>query len=148
MLFRSQCGRRKLRLFAYGVGTLEGIVFPTHMEALARFREWGLPVNSHIRLAANIDEVLGLIAEWDERRTSLPYDTDGLVIKLDDLAAREKAGVTSKAPRWVVAYKFAAEQAVTKLKSIDIQVGKTGALTPVANLEPVHLSGKIGRAHV
>ena len=141
LLDPSQCGRRKLRLFAYGVGTLEGISFPTHMEALARFREWGLPVNSHIRLAANIDEVLGLIAEWDERRASLPYDTDGLVIKLDDLAAREKAGVTSKAPRWVVAYKFAAEQAVTKLKSIDIQVGKTGALTPVANLEPVHLSG-------
>lgn len=141
LLDPSQCARRRLRLFAYGAGSLGGVSFATHMEALARFREWGLPVNNHIRLAGTIDEVLSLIAEWDERRASLPYDTDGLVIKLDDLAAREKAGATSKAPRWVVAYKFAAEQALTRLRSIDIQVGKTGALTPVANLEPVHLSG-------
>jgi DNA ligase (NAD+) len=141
LLDPAQCARRRLRLFAYGLGSVEGIRFSTHAESLERLKEWGLPVNGHIRLARSVDEVLEIIAEWDERRASLPYDTDGLVIKLDDLAARERAGATSKAPRWVVAYKFAAEQAVTRLKSIDIQVGKTGALTPVANLEPVHLSG-------
>lgn len=141
LLDPAQCSKRRLRLFAYGFGTLEGVDFTTHMEALEQFRKWGLPVNTHIRLASGIGEVLALISEWDERRASLPYDTDGLVIKLNDLAARQKAGYTSKAPRWAVAYKFAAEQAVTLLKSIDIQVGKTGALTPVANLEPVHLSG-------
>ena len=141
LLDPAQCSKRRLRLFVYGFGTLEGIDFVTHMEALEQFGKWGLPVNSHIRLATGIDEVLTLISEWDERRASLHYDTDGLVIKLNDLASRQKAGFTSKSPRWTVAYKFAAEQAVTLLKSIDIQVGKTGALTPVANLEPVQLSG-------
>ena len=141
LLDPAQCSKRRLRLFTYGFGTLEGVDFATHMEVLDQFRKWGLPVNTHIRLAPGIEDVLALISEWDERRASLPYDTDGLVIKLNDLAARQKAGFTSKAPRWTVAYKFAAEQAVTLLKSIDIQVGKTGALTPVANLEPVQLSG-------
>ena len=111
------------------------------METLERLREFGFPVNTHIKTLSSIDEVVTYCESWTERRHELPYETDGMVIKINDLAQRERLGQTSKAPRWVVAFKFDAEQASTRLLSIEVQVGKTGALTPVANLEPRKLAG-------
>ncbi len=132
---------RRLNLFCYGLGATEGIDPKTHHELLHLLRESGFPVNPHIQFFGAIEEVLTYIETWAEKRHELPYETDGLVIKVDDIGQRNRLGMTSKAPRWVVAYKFEAEQASTKLLSIDIQVGKTGALTPVANLKPVKLAG-------
>ena len=114
---------------------------PSHSGALTSLREWGLPVETHWRRCAGVDEVLAYCEEWRDARRSLPFDTDGVVIKLDDLALRERAGTTSKFPRWAVAYKFPPEQATTRLIAIEVNVGRTGAVTPYAVLEPVHLSG-------
>jgi DNA ligase (NAD+) len=135
------CAERRLRLFAYGLEVSKEVKLKTHQEALALLRQFGFPVNPDIVALASIDEVIDYCLSWAERRHDLPYDTDGMVIKVDDYAQRRRLGATSKSPRWVVAYKFAAEQALTKLVSIEVQVGKTGTLTPVANLEPVHLAG-------
>ncbi len=141
MLDPKQCSKRRLRLFAYGMGASEGVTVGTHLELLDQLRQFGFPVNPHVQKCASIDEVIALIDEWAEKRHGLPYDTDGLVVKVNDLAQRERLGIKSKSPRWVVAYKFAAEQALTKLKAIDVKVGKTGKLTPVARLDPVKLAG-------
>jgi DNA ligase (NAD+) len=108
---------------------------------LGLLKNFGFPVNSNITQCPTIDDVLGQCDIWSEKRHELPYETDGLVVKVNDLAQREKLGVRSKSPRWVVAYKFAAEQALTRLHAIDVQVGKTGKLTPVARLDPVKLAG-------
>jgi DNA ligase (NAD+) len=132
---------RRLSLFSYGLGAVDGVDPKSHHELLAMLRENGFQVNPHIEFFDAIDEVLTYIETWAEKRHTLPYETDGLVIKVDDIGQRNRLGMTSKAPRWVVAYKFEAEQAATKLLSIDIQVGKTGALTPVANLSPIKLAG-------
>ena len=101
----------------------------------------GFPVNPHIHFNEDIAKVKEFIESWSEKRHTLPYETDGLVIKVDSFAQRARLGQTSKAPRWVVAFKYEAEQAATKLLSIEIQVGKTGALTPVAHLQPLKLAG-------
>mgnify|MGYP006275852911 CR=1 FL=1 len=135
------CAARKLRFYAHGVGAFDGASPKTHHELLQAFSSWGIPVNEHIRVHDSIDGVLGEIARWDKLRTELTYETDGVVVKVDNLAQREAMGSTTKAPRWVIAYKFAAEQATTRLVAIDLQVGKTGTLTPVARLEPVRLAG-------
>ena len=135
------CASRKLRFFAHGVGAFDGASPKTHHELLEAFSSWGIPVNEHIRVHDSIEGVLGEIARWDKLRTELPYETDGVVVKVDSLQQREAMGSTTKAPRWVIAYKFAAEQATTRLVAIDLQVGKTGTLTPVARLEPVRLAG-------
>ena len=132
---------RRLSLFCYGLGEVDGVDPKSHHELLEMLREQGFPVNPHIQFCDSIDEVLTYIDTWAEKRHTLAYETDGLVIKVDDIGQRNRLGMTSKAPRWVVAYKFEAEQAATKLLSIDIQVGKTGALTPVANLAPIKLAG-------
>jgi DNA ligase (NAD+) len=136
-----QSAERKLRLFAYALGATEGVNVGTHLDLLELLRQYGFPVNSHIASFDTIDEVIDYCNSWATRRNELPYETDGMVIKVNDLDQRRRLGMTSKAPRWVVAYKFAAEQALTKLHSITIQVGKTGMLTPVAELEPVKLAG-------
>ena len=136
-----QCAERRLRLFTYGLGAVEGVSAATHQESLALLRQFGFPVNPNIAAFDSIDEVIECCLSWDKRRDDLPYETDGMVIKVDDFEQRRRLGVTSKFPRWVVAYKFAAEQALTKLLKIEVQIGKTGTLTPVAHLEPVQLAG-------
>ncbi|MCE2803842.1 MAG: NAD-dependent DNA ligase LigA [Gemmataceae bacterium] len=135
------CAKRKLRLFVYGIQRADELGVKTHQEALEKAKSWGLPVNPLGEVCNTIDDVLALVDRWQTRRNELPYEIDGLVIKVDDLALRKALGNTSKAPRWVSAYKFEAEQGTTRLRDITIQVGKTGALTPVANLDPVRLAG-------
>jgi DNA ligase (NAD+) len=136
-----QAAERRLRFFAYGQGAVQGVKIKTHLELLDLLKGYGFPVNSHIEAFDSIDEITDYCTHWADRRAELPYETDGLVIKVNDLDQRKRLGMTSKAPRWVVAYKFAAEQALTKLLKIEVQVGKTGKLTPVAHLEPVRLAG-------
>lgn len=122
-------------------------VAPTHLEALQMAASWGLPVSAHARECSTISEVEKYIAAWDTQRKTLPYATDGIVIKVNQLQLQSSLGFTAKSPRWATAYKFKPEEALTKLLSIDYQVGRTGAVTPVANLEPVQLSGtKVKRA--
>ena len=115
--------------------------YPTHDEALKAAQSWGLPVSDERRICRSIDEIEAFIAHWDTARKQLPYATDGIVIKINELDAQRTLGYTAKSPRWAVAYKFKAEQALTPILSIDYQVGRTGAVTPVANMEPVFLSG-------
>jgi DNA ligase (NAD+) len=136
-----QCAERKLHLFTYGLGAVQGVEAMTHLDSLNLLRDFGFPVNPHIESFDSIDGVIAYCDSWAERRSDLPYDTDGLVIKVNDFVQREKLGYTSKSPRWVVAYKFAAEQAQTRLLKIEVDVGKQGTLTPVAHLEPVRLAG-------
>ncbi len=112
-----------------------------HWEALKAARKWGFKVSEHGRLCRSWEEIAAYITEWDERRKTLPFPTDGVVIKVNDAAVRRRLGFTSKAPKWAVAYKFKAEQALTRLNEITFQVGRTGAITPVANLDPVQLAG-------
>lgn len=121
----------------------ENLPFTTHDQALKAASDWGLPVSDKRRICRSIEGIEGFINHWDTERKNLPYATDGIVIKVNELPYQEELGYTSKFPRWAVAYKFKAEQALTKLISIDYQVGRTGAVTPVANLEPVQLSGTI-----
>ncbi len=115
--------------------------FTSHWESLQKAREWGFKVSEHMRICHNTAEIDAFIAHWDEARRSLPFPTDGVVIKVNDFALRRQLGFTAKAPKWAVAYKFKAEQALTRLVSVSFQVGRTGAITPVANLDPVLLAG-------
>ncbi|MBR5043288.1 MAG: NAD-dependent DNA ligase LigA [Bacteroidales bacterium] len=119
----------------------QSIPFDTHDEALRKASSWGLPVSSDRKICRDIDEIRHFIDYWDKARHDLPYATDGIVIKINELAAQRALGYTAKSPRWAVAFKFKAEQACTELLSIDYQVGRTGAVTPVANLSPVQLGG-------
>ena len=121
----------------------ESLSFETHDQALRAAESWGLPVSDKRRICRNIDEIEAYIEEWDTARKALPYATDGIVIKINEMAFQRTLGFTAKSPRWAVAYKFKAEQALTRVLSIDYQVGRTGAVTPVANLEPVLLSGTV-----
>lgn len=122
-------------------------VAQTHIESLHLASSWGLPVSEHAKECRNVEEVEQYITYWDTRRKELPYATDGIVIKVNQLPVQTSLGYTAKSPRWATAYKFKPEEALTKLLSIDYQVGRTGAITPVANLEPVQLSGtKVKRA--
>lgn len=121
----------------------EDLPFQTHDDALKAAACWGLPVSDKRKICRSIGEIEEFISYWDTERKNLPYATDGIVIKVNELPYQEELGYTAKFPRWAVAYKFKAEQALTKLLSIDYQVGRTGAVTPVANLEPVQLSGTV-----
>ena len=121
----------------------ENLPFKTHTEAIAAAASWGLPTSDLSRIRQGGGQVLEFIKEWDTKRKSLPYATDGVVIKVNDLQLQKRLGFTAKSPRWATAYKFKPERALTPLLSIDYQVGRTGALTPVANLEPVPLSGTV-----
>jgi DNA ligase (NAD+) len=116
-------------------------LFATHYETLQAAAAWGFQVSEHIRLCTSIHEALDYIRHWDTARKALPYATDGVVIKVNDYAQQRRLGMTAKSPRWATAFKFKAEQAATRLLSVDFQVGRTGAVTPVANLEPVLLAG-------
>ena len=121
----------------------ESLSFETHDQALRAAESWGLPVSDKRRICHDINEIEDYIKEWDTARKALPYATDGIVIKINESAFQRTLGFTAKSPRWAVAYKFKAEQALTRVLSIDYQVGRTGAVTPVANLEPVLLSGTV-----
>ena len=132
---------RKLGFVAYGLGFCETVPFASHAEFLAAARAWGLPTNPLMRFCNSFDEVWQRVESFDKERHTLPYGTDGLVIKVDRYDQQKTLGVTSKSPRWCIAYKYAAEQAVTLLQAITWQVGKGGTLTPVAELVPVPLAG-------
>jgi DNA ligase (NAD+) len=115
--------------------------FDRHSHVLESMAAWGLPVESHWRRCTGIDELVAFCAEWADKRGSLEFDTDGVVIKVDDLALRDRLGATAKFPRWATAFKFPAQQVHTKLKKISVNVGRTGAVTPYAELEPVFVAG-------
>lgn len=121
----------------------EDLPFQTHDQALKAAQSWGLPVSDKRKICKTIEEIEDFINHWDSERKTLLFATDGIVIKINELPYQEELGYTAKFPRWAVAYKFKAEQALTRLLSIDYQVGRTGAVTPVANLEPVQLSGTV-----
>lgn len=116
-------------------------LFKTHQESLDALRTWGFHISEHTKLCKNIGEVFKFIAYWDQERYNLSYDIDGIVIKVNSYAQQDELGFTAKSPRWAIAYKYKAEEVETILKSVTYQVGRTGAVTPVANLEPVQLSG-------
>ena len=137
-----QSSERKLRLFAYALGAVEGLLIGTHTEALVTLKRLGFPVNAHAKRCEGIDEVIAYCDSWAQKRHDLPYDTDGMVVKIDDYAQREKLGSTSKFPRWARAFKFEAEQALTRLARVEVNVGRTGKLTPVGHFDPpVKLAG-------
>jgi DNA ligase (NAD+) len=133
--------QRNLSFFAYAIGEISEPLADNHCECLQKFKQFGLPVNPNITKAENIDKVMEICLSWDKRRSELDYQIDGMVVKVNNLAQRERLGSTGRAPRWCISYKFAAEQAETIVESIDVQVGKSGILTPVANLTPVLLAG-------
>lgn len=132
--------RRGLDAVLYAVQA-DAPVAPSHYGTLQMLKTWGFKTSSAVRLCRSVDEIMEYIRHWDTERHALPYETDGAVIKVDDTKLQRDLGATAKAPRWAVAYKFKAEQASTRLVSVDFQVGRTGAVTPVANLEPVRLAG-------
>ena len=134
--------RRKLSCFVHSFGILEGgRGFKTQWEFLSAVRKWGFPVDPQHRLCRSMEDVIEYCREYQEKRDAIPYDVDGVVIKVNSLTQQEQLGATLKSPRWAVAYKFPARQATTTVKDIIIQVGRTGILTPVAELEPVECAG-------
>ncbi|MBN2753696.1 MAG: NAD-dependent DNA ligase LigA [Candidatus Goldbacteria bacterium] len=132
---------RKLAIFTYYLADAAKYGIKTQWEALEKLKDAGFPVNENVTLCKNIDEVIETCEKWEKRRNELPYEIDGMVIKVNEFDKQQILGMTQKSPRWAISYKFRAEQAVTRLKSITVQVGRTGALTPVAELEPVQLAG-------
>jgi len=135
--------RRPLKFFAYAWGEASAAFARTHDEALARFRDWGLTVNPRSRLCRGVSQALAFYSEIAADRADLPYDIDGVVYKVNDLALQERLGMVSRAPRWAVAQKFPAQQAQTVLRDIGVQVGRQGNLTPVAMLEPITVGGVV-----
>jgi DNA ligase (NAD+) len=133
--------QRKLRFISHGLGQVDPLPTDSYWHWLQLLKKWHLPVAEHVTHAKNIDEVIKTIEAFATARGKLAYQTDGMVVKVDSFAQREKLGATSKAPRWVIAYKYAAEQMQTVLLGVDWQVGKGGTLTPVARMEPVFLAG-------
>jgi len=141
LLDSREVAKRNLQFFVY-----QGIVgnnYKNHWDVMNFLKELGFPVSPHMKHAENIKEVIDYCKEWEEKRFSLPYNIDGMVVKVNSLSLQEKLGTTTKSPRWVVAYKFPAEQVSTIIKDVTVQVGRTGTLTPVAILEPVEISGTI-----
>lgn len=135
------CAARKVRFLAHGTGAIDGAEFATHREYLSALAAWGIPVSPRTRLLPNIDEALAYCQELMEQLHELEFEVDGFVIKVDNLAQRSRVGATSKFPRWLIAYKFERYEAVTRIESIGVHVGKTGSLNPVAHLEPVEIAG-------
>ena len=136
----AEVAKRPLLCLLYNL-TGNNLPVQTQFESLGKAREWGFRAPKEAKLTKSIDEVLEYINYWDVHRHEMPYETDGVVIKVNNLHQQDELGYTAKAPRWAMAYKFKAEQVSTKLNSISYQVGRTGAITPVANLEPVELAG-------
>ncbi|MEN8122419.1 MAG: NAD-dependent DNA ligase LigA [Bacteroidota bacterium] len=136
----AEVAKRRLDCFLYYM-LGENLPSDSHYQNLQKAKKWGFKISKHGKVAKNIDEVLNYINYWDKERENLPYEIDGIVIKVDSLSKQKQLGFTSKSPRWAISYKFLAERVATKLISIDYQVGRTGAITPVANLEPVFIAG-------
>lgn len=143
LLDREEVARRGLMCTLYHIPAQSGLEFQSHDEALSAAESWGLPVSHERRVVHSIGEIKEYIDHWDTQRKFLPFATDGIVIKINEMSFQRALGFTAKVPRWAVAYKFKAEQALTPILSIDYQVGRTGAVTPVANLQPVQLSGTV-----
>lgn len=137
-----QVEKRGLKCVLYHI-LGEALPFTSHSESILWAKSLGFPISEYAQKAANLEEVLEFISKWDSKRETLPFPIDGIVIKVDSLDLQKKLGYTAKSPRWATAYKFKPEEALTKLLSIDYQVGRTGAITPVANLDPVPLSGTV-----
>ncbi len=132
---------RPLDIFFYGVGIVADVVLESHWDLLQSLKSWGFKINPLIRARIKIKEILAFYRELIEKRHQLPYDIDGMVIKVDSLALQRRLGATSRSPRWAIAYKFEALQETTVLENIEVQVGRTGVLTPVAHLAPVKVGG-------
>ena len=133
--------QRYLNIFVYEIGYMEGTSCPSHISALKLLNTYGFRTNPHIQHCKNINEVIEYCNSWQSKREELEYETDGMVIKINSMAQRHKLGATGKSPRWLIAYKFPAKQATTILENIVVQVGRTGILTPVAELKPTALAG-------
>ncbi|EOC0266207.1 NAD-dependent DNA ligase LigA [Cronobacter dublinensis] len=134
--------KRPLTFFCYGVGLLEGGELPrSHMGRLQQFKDWGLPVSDRIRLVETPEDVLAFYHQVEADRPTLGFDIDGVVIKVDSLELQEQLGFVARAPRWAVAFKFPAQEQMTTVRDVEFQVGRTGAITPVARLEPVQVAG-------
>ena len=132
-----------LKYFAYGFGAVEPMIFTTQKEFLKKINNWGFSTNPLSETISGIEDIVKQHQKIDDLRSSLDYDIDGLVYKVNDLNLQKRLGNTSNAPRWAIAYKFSAEKALTKIKNITIQVGRTGAITPVAKVEPVNVGGVV-----
>ncbi len=137
---------RPLRFFAYAIGTMQGATLATQWETLAYLRRLGFVVNRDVRRFGQFAEVLAYCHDWMARREHLPYEADGVVIKVDSLAQQQELGVVARDPRWAIAYKFPAREAITRLLAIDVRVGRTGVVTPGAELEPVEIGGTTVRS--
>lgn len=133
--------KRCLTMFAYAVGAYEGVEFATQHELLCALGDWGFKVNPDVSVFKSIDEVAAYIREWGEKKETLNYDVDGMVIKVNSFDLQTRLGYVSRSPRWAIAYKYPAQQVTTRVNAIRVQVGRTGALTPVADLEPVEVGG-------
>ena len=132
-----------LKYFAYGFGAVQPDTFKTQLEFLRKITEWKFVTNPLVKISKNLSEVKKQHEIINQLRSSLDYDIDGLVYKVNDLYLQKRLGNTSNSPRWAIAYKFSAEKAITKIKDITIQVGRTGAITPVAKVEPVNVGGVV-----
>ena len=141
LLDASITASRPLDIFVYTLNYAEGTEFTTHIESLENMKAWGLKCNPHTAPYKSIEDVQNSYERWVEERHELPYETDGIVVKVNNFSQQRELGTTSKYPRWAVAYKFNAQQAITTIEKIDVQVGRTGVLTPVAILKPVTLAG-------
>ncbi len=133
--------KRRLNMFCYGIGACEGRAFVTQHEILSILESWGFRVNPNVCVCATIDDVCEYIAGWAEKKETLPYDIDGMVVKVNSLTLQSELGAVARSPRWAVAFKYPAQQATTVVTEIRVQVGRTGALTPVAIMEPVEVGG-------
>src|SRR6266550_1838781 len=132
---------RHLNFFGYQIGYMQGMDFHTQWEALQLIRDWGFPVNPHIQLAKSLDEVLDYCKKWENERFNLPYEIDGVVIKINDLAQQQELGTVARDPRWSIAFKYPPTQVATKLLDIRVNIGRTGSVNPWAALEPVNIRG-------
>lgn len=136
--------KRPLTFFCYGVGVLEGGELPrSHWQRLMQFRNWGLPVSNQVKLCTGSAEVLAFYRQVEEARSDLGFDIDGVVVKVDDIDLQETLGFVARAPRWATAFKFPAQEQITLVREVEFQVGRTGAITPVARLEPVQVAGVV-----
>ncbi len=132
---------RPLDIFIYSLNYVEGLEFATHTEALEKLKSYGFKCNPHTELHNSLEDVIIYYKQWVEKREEIPYEVDGIVVKVNDISQQKELGATAKSPRWATSYKFPAHQAMTTIKDIEVQVGRTGVLTPVAILEPVKVAG-------
>ncbi|WP_145525490.1 NAD-dependent DNA ligase LigA [Yersinia vastinensis] len=136
--------KRPLTFFCYGVGLLDGGELPrSHIQRLMQFKAWGLPVSDRVKLCTGSDQVIAFYRQIEQDRADLGFDIDGVVIKVDSLDLQEQLGFVARAPRWATAFKFPAQEQITQVREVEFQVGRTGAITPVARLEPVQVAGVI-----